>query len=159
MYCLLLAQIFLLMFNLNLLKSKFEFTPKNQQIFFIIYAVVFFVILLFPDGITIDESTDWRPQWSLLFSIVLTIVVTICFIIPTTIFSIQIYKSFEDEIIKKKWGYYLLGYLGIIFTFYSLVIYNTLEDPLIKSITGLLTLVLVPSGILMYLGIGRQLQK
>lgn len=158
-YCLLLAQIFLLMFNLNLLKSKFEFTKQKQLIFFLIYAIGCFVLLLIPGGITINESTEWRPMWSLFFSIIFAIVSTILFTIPTFVFSIRIYKSFEDDVIKKKWTYYLLGYLGLIFSFYSLIIYNTIEDPFIKLITSLLTIILVPSGVLMYLGIGRQLTK
>ncbi|MFX1258604.1 MAG: hypothetical protein ACFFAN_12135 [Promethearchaeota archaeon] len=158
-YLLLLAQIFILLFNLNLLKSKFEFTSKKQSILFILYSIVFFLILLFPNGIKIDETTDWRPLWNIYFSIILMIISAICFVIPSTIFSIRIYKAFEDDLVKKKWGYYLLGYVGLAFTFYSLIFYNTISDPLIRTIASLLTLILVPSGVLMYLGIGRQLQK
>ena len=148
------------MFNLNLLKSKFEFTRKKQLILFIIYAIASFVILLIPGGITIDASTDWRPLYTLTFSIILMIFATVFLIVPSFLFTLKIYKTFEDETIKKKWLYYLLGYCGLAFVFNILIIYNSFTDPIIRTLFSIISvIILIPSGILMYLGIGRQLSK
>ncbi|MFX1238476.1 MAG: hypothetical protein ACFE8P_12250 [Promethearchaeota archaeon] len=145
---------------MNLLKSKFEFTLNKQIIVFTIYAIISFLLLLIPGGITIDETTDWRPLYSYLLFVVLLIYATAALIIPSFIFSIKIYKSFEDEIVIKKWKYYFIGYCGFAFSFYGWMVYNTITDPLVRVIWSIISgVILIPSGILMYLGIGRQLQK
>lgn len=159
-YLLHVAQIFILLFNLNLLKSKFELTIKKQIIIFIIYATGFLILLFIPGAIIISEETNWRPMWNIYFSIALLTITTIAFIIPSALFSIRIYKSFEEIPVKKKWRYYMLGYIGLAFSYYSLIFYNTFTDPLMRLIFSVITaVVLVPSGFLMYLGIGKQLQK
>ena len=108
-FLILLANIFILLFNINLAKSKFEFTLKKQLFAFVILSIVAFLILLIPGGIRIDESTNWSPIWNLFEMVVVLLFATICLIVPSLFFSLKIYKIFQDVVMKKKWRFYLIG--------------------------------------------------
>lgn len=157
-YLLLIAMIFILLFNLVLIRSKFEFTRKKQVILFFIYAVVSLLILILPGGITIDESTNWRPTWSLTIMVIVLVFTIVFLIIPSTYFSLRIYNSFEEKLVKKKWAYFLFGYLGLVVSFIILLFFYINTDPIIRTILSILNLIIVPSGLLMYMGLGRQLE-
>jgi hypothetical protein len=55
--------IFILLFNLTLLKSKFEFTIKKQIVIFVIYAVGFLIFIFLPGASRayIDISKTFLP--------------------------------------------------------------------------------------------------
>lgn len=153
------AIIYLLVFNLIILKSEKIFTIKKHNIIAGTYAALLFVLILIPGGIIIDKSTDWKPVWSLPFLIYALIVISCCAIIPTTYFSIQIYRKLEDKTLKKKWAFYILATFGYFAILYLSSISNFLNDPTFRLITSIAGLSLYGTAFLLYYGVGRQIEK
>lgn len=152
------AIIYLLIFNLIILKSEKIFTIKKHNIIAGTYAVLLFVLILIPGGITINKSTDWKPVWSLPFLIYALIVVSCCAIIPTTYFSIQVYRELEDKTVKKKWAFYILATFGYFAILYVTSISNFLNDPTFRLITSIAGLSLFGTAFLLFYGVGRQIK-
>ncbi len=78
-------------------------------------------------------------------------------IIPSTIYFKKLYKKFEKIELKKKLRYFIAGSYGMFFISYGAVLYNTWQNPILKIIWTFLSLVIVPSGLLIYFGITRNL--
>ncbi len=157
-YLIFLSLVFLVIFNLTLLKSENIVTRTKQLIHIILYGILLFIILLFPGGITIDESTNWRPEWSWSLFIILYIFLTITIIIPFFYLSKKLYNTIQDDFLKKRWKLYILGFCGLIFILYGFILYNTWNEPIFRAIWSIVVLLLIPSAILIYYGIGRQLE-
>jgi len=158
MFC--LAMVFLLIFNLMLLKSEKVINPRKQVIIVIIWALIllglFFIGML--SGVSIDEKTDWKPVWDLPFFLYGIIVCSIFMIIPTIFTSIQIYKDFEDEEIKKKWMFFLIGISFYYFMWAGTTISNFLAKDLIRSVWGIIALIAFLAIYAMYYGVGKQIE-
>jgi len=155
LYLLLLSFIFLVLFNLNLI--QFEMSLSKNIIIIIIYAILSFLLLIYPGGITISESTNWKPVWSWEFLLIGYIFLTFIVVIPIFITSIKIYKKFKNDVLKRKWACFFIGLLGFTFGAYGAALYNTWNDPIFKLIWNFLTLIIVPSGILIYYGIAKNI--
>jgi len=150
------AIVYLLIFNLIILKSEKLFTIKKHNIIAGTYAVSLLVLILIPGGIIINESTDWKPVWSLPFLIYALIVIS-CAIVPTTYFSIQVYIELEDKIVKKRWAFYILATLIYFAILYLASISNFLNDPTFRLITSIAGLSLFATAYLLYYGVGKQI--
>ena len=151
------GQIFLVIFLLNLFKLDKDFNMKKHVIIISSYAISIFLLLIFPGGITINENTNWRPVFSWTFLVSLYIFFTCFIIIPTIILSIEIYKKFENKNLKRKLKLFFLGINGTFFAYYGSLLYNTWDDPLFRAIWSVLSLIIIPSGLLIYYGIGKDL--
>ena len=158
------APIFIVVFDLILLKSEKVISTGKQLVILIVYGIAMFGMLIFifiPDfGITIDQGTNWSPVWSLPFFTYVVLVETIGALIPSLIFSFQIYKKFEDEVLKKKWRFFIFGFIALMTFMYAIFISNYLGDPTIRLIIGIMGLILaILGGFLMYFGVGQQIEK
>ena len=151
------SAIFLVLFTLIWLKSEKNITLRKELIIIVIYGLALLIILLIPRGITINESTNWRPQWSWQLLIALYIFITFAIIIPFFYLTIQLYRSFQSEILRRKLKFYILGCNGFIFMFYGLVLYNTWNNPIFRTVWSIISLILIFFSFLIYYGIGRQL--
>jgi len=155
------AILYLLVFTLIVLKSEKVFTVKKHNLMAVIYGGL--LLGLAPigwyGGITIDASTDWRPVWSLAFLLYALIVISVCAIIPTLYYSIQVYKKFEDEIIKKKWLFYILAIIGYFAILYLTSISNYLNNPSFRLFTSITGLTLFATAFLLYYGVGKEIEK
>ncbi|TFG22455.1 MAG: hypothetical protein EU529_10440 [Promethearchaeota archaeon] len=150
------AIVYLLIFNLIILKSEKLFTIKKHNIIAGTYAVSLLVLILIPGGITINKSTDWKPVWSLPFLIYALIVIS-CAIIPCFYFAVKIYKKLEDKALKKKWAFYILATLIYFAILYVASISNFLNDPTFRLITSIAGLSLFATAYLLYYGVGKQI--
>ncbi|MFW9899023.1 MAG: hypothetical protein ACFFDO_07155 [Candidatus Thorarchaeota archaeon] len=156
------APLYLLIFCLIIWKSEKVVTIKTHNIIAIIYFILLLIlapIALFTNGITINESTNWRPVWNLPFMLYAIIVVGVFIIIPLTYLLIQIYKSFEDKVIQRRWLFFILGILPYFVILYLVSISNFLNDPIFRLITSIAGLSLYATAVLLYYGVGRQLKK
>ncbi len=155
------AMVYLLVFTLIVLKSEKVFTVKKHNLIAVIYGGLLLGLgpIGWYGGITIDASTDWRPVWSLAFLLYALIVFSVCAIIPTLYYSIQVYKKFEDEIIKKKWTYYILAIMDYFIILYLTSISNYLNNPSFRLITSIAGLTLFATAFLLYYGVGKQIEK
>lgn len=59
-----LSSSFLFLFVLNLLKSGKKIKLQTQLVLILIFSTLLLGLLFVPNGITINESTNWKPEWS-----------------------------------------------------------------------------------------------
>ncbi len=155
-YLFCLSLIFLLIFVLILLKSDKIITLKIQVTIFIIYALLLIVLWFIPDGLRLNEVT-WKPEWSWSF---FTYSIAICSSIaigPTIYVSFKIYRSFQKDILKKKWIFFLVGIFGYFFLYYGTSLSNTLADPTFRLIWSIISLPILISIYFIYHGVAKQL--
>ena len=112
-----------------------------------------------PDGVTINASTEWKPVWSVAMFVYFISVIVILGMLPSLYYSVQIYKRFEDEQIKKRWKYFIYGIIGIYAFAIGTLFSNTLNVQLFRTIWSISFFGVVLSLILVYYGVGRQLEK
>jgi len=153
--------IFLVVFDLILLKSEKVINTTKQALILAAFGIVMFCMIFFiitPGyGVTLDANLS--PVWSLPFFLYLTcaeLVITI------TIFylSFQIYKKFQDEEIKQKWKSFIYGFSCLIVFMYGIFISNLLNISTFRIVMGLIGIILaVISAFLIYRGVGKQLEK
>ena len=158
------SPIFIVVFELMLLKSEKVISTKKQLLIIIIYGIALFGMLFFlfvPGfGVTINQSTGWSPVWSPPFFIYVISVVTIGATLPALYFSFQIFKKFEDEVLKKRWKFFILGFCAFVFFLYGIFISNVLNNPTFRIVIVGAGLILDLIGAyLMYFGVGRQIEK
>jgi hypothetical protein len=156
------APIFLVVFNLILLKSEKVIVKSKQLMILIGYAILMFcmIFFLFIPGWGVEiASPTWSPHWMLPFFIYLVIVESLA-VIPSLLLALKIYKKFEDEILKKKWKFFIYGFCALIIFMYGIFVSNFLDIPTFRTIMGLIGLILaIAGGYMLYTGVGKQLEK
>ncbi|MFX1495599.1 MAG: hypothetical protein ACFFBZ_15045 [Promethearchaeota archaeon] len=157
------SPIFLIVFNLILLKSEKVITTTKQVLVLIVYGLAMFCMIFFifvPGfGVTLNASTKWTPLWSTPFFIYLLTIETTA-VVPLLYLSIQIYSKFEDENLKKKWSLFIYGLCALIIFMYGIFVSNWLNNDNFRLIMGIIGLILaITGGYLMYSGVGRQIEK
>ncbi len=156
-YLIFYGAIFLVLFTLILLKSEKIITLRKELIIIVIYGFALLIILLIPRGITINESTNWRPQWSWPLLITLYLFFTFTITIPFFYFSIQLFKTIQTEILRRKLKFYNIGFFGFISMIYGLILYNTWNNPIFRTVWSFIAILHILFSFLVYYGIGRQL--
>ena len=154
-FMVLFGYIFIVIFMLNLIKLNIKLKP--QLIIILSYAFSLFLALLIPGGITVNESTEWRPiySWPLLTFV---IILFTCFIfIPTVIFSKKTYKTFEDPNLKRKLRYFFIGIFLMLIISFGGLINLTWNNPTFRNLLSFIALLAIPAGFLIYYGIGSKL--
>ncbi|MHA2282493.1 MAG: hypothetical protein ACXAC5_16745 [Promethearchaeota archaeon] len=157
------APVFLVVFELILLKSEKVITFTKQLALITIYGVALFsmVFFLFVDGwgVNIGPSTNWAPDWENAFFIYVVIVVSLGCIVPTLYFAVKISKKFEDETLEKRWKFFIIGVCSLYIFMYGIFVSNTLADPDFRTIMGALGLILaIIGGYLIYYGVGKSIE-
>jgi hypothetical protein len=158
------APIFLVVFDLILLKSEKVITINKQLLILIGYGIVMFCMLLFvlsdEWGVSLNEDTDWSPEWTFPFFLYVILAVSICAVIPSLYLNFQIYTKFEDEQLKKKWKFFILGVCILLVFMYGIFISNFLAISALRTIIGVIGLICaISGGYLMYYGVGRQIER
>jgi len=152
------SMIFILIFVLILVKPAKQIKFNLQLLILIIFGLLIMGLLLIPNGIIINASTNWKPDWNWYFLIYSVITCTSIVIIPTIFYSIKIYRKFESEYLKKKWKYFLIGISAYFFLYYGTSLSNTLNDDTFRFIWSLISLPTLIALYLIYYGVGRQLE-
>ncbi|MCK4286113.1 MAG: hypothetical protein KAX18_07910 [Candidatus Lokiarchaeota archaeon] len=156
------AVVFLVVFELILLKSEKVITFPKQLLIILIYGIALFCMILFVfvEGLGVTLNPSWAPIWSVPFFIYVVLVVTLGGIIPIFYFALQISKKFEDEILRKRWKFFIIG-VGALFIFmYGIFISNMLDNSTVRIAMGALGLILaIIGGYLIYYGVGKSIEK
>jgi len=153
------AFIFLLLFNLIIIKSEKLFSPDKQLIIIILYAALLLILAFIPNGLKIDQTTNWEPKYSLIFFCYAISIVSCIGIIPNIYLSIKIYKEFENESLKKKWKLYFIGMCIYFVIFYLTSLANYLSSQEYNLILSIILFTSFPAILLVYFGVGRQLEN
>lgn len=149
--------IFLTLFIINLLYIESQFSIKTQLLYIAVYGILLFLILIIPEGIEINQYTQWSPLFSWLFIAIFDLYFALLIVFPTIYYLLKLYHKFEDKKLKRKLKYFIIGISGMFITFYSLMLYNSTIDPTFKTIWVGLYIIVIPSAYLIYFGIGRAL--
>ena len=163
------SPIFLVIFDLILLKSEKVINTTKQLAILIVYGAALFcmIFFVFVEDMGVEMALgatgvapDWSPHWMLPFFLYVVIVESVFAVGPSLYLSFQIYKKFEDEELKKKWKLFIYGFICLTIFMYGIFISNFLNNPTFRLIMGASGLILaILSGYLMYTGVGRQLEK
>lgn len=155
-FTILFGCIFLPLFIFQLIKPVFKL--RNYLIIVIIYGLFCVLLFSFPNAIVISENFNWIPHYNLIFSLLTIIFYTITVAIPSFILILNVYNNFEDYFLKKKLRYFSLGVMGFEISFYGLVLFNTFHNTVFRLIwPPILFLLNVPSLILVYYGVGKDI--
>jgi hypothetical protein len=146
------AHSFLVIFTRNIGQPH----PNGFKIL-IGYLIITFIILLYPEGFRYNRNTNWRPQFAFSFSILLILYYTIFLIIPILYYSEKLYKSFNDALLKQQLKYFLIGVLCLSFMFYGMLFYVFWDNHIYRIIWSVIAIFSIPSGFLIYYGIGRKI--
>ena len=165
-FCLLLGPIFLVVFQLILLKSEKIITKKKQLILIVSYSLVllFMIGFMFGEetGVDITSGNSWIPIYHLPIYIYIVVVHSIGSTIPTIYFSIKVYKKLANPMLKNKWRFFIVGIHSLNFFMYGTYSSYILEVIIhgfrfAWSIVGFI--LVVAGGYLVFYGVGRQLEK
>lgn len=151
-----LSLMFLLIFTLVLLRSESIVTKKIQIFLLTIFSIGLLMLLFIPNGIIINETTGWKPEWSWSFLIYSFLICT-SVIIPTIFYSIKLYLKFEHQELKKKWKYFLIGMFAYYFVYYGTSFSNALADPTFRMVWSIISLPSLISLYFIYYGVVKQL--
>ncbi len=157
LYLFFFAQVFIVVFLLILLKSENIIKPTIQIFLIGSFGVILLGLWFIPNGITINESTDWKPVWSWTFLTYSYIVCTAITILPSLYISIRIYLNLENKRLKRKWMCFIFGLAIYYFLYYGTTLSNTLNVQTFRNLWSILSLLTVPTIFLIYYGVGRQL--
>lgn len=156
-YILCFSLAFLLIFILILLKPPSKINGRIQFLFLLLFGLVLLGLLFIPSGIIINQSTNWKPDWSWSFLIYSIIVCSTIVIFPTSYYSIKIYGKLGNIQLKKKWKYFFIGLSAYFFLFYGTILSNTLNHDNFRLIWSIISLPTLIALYLIYYGVGRQL--
>lgn len=150
LYLILFGPIFLILFNISLLKKEYSYISTNKIIIIIsIYAIAIFFILLFPGGLIINDQTNWRPIWNWSFLILIYLFMSFVILLPFTFLTYKLYKLFEDKGIKKRLKLFFIGFLGVAIALYGAFLYNTWYNLIFRTIWNIIAMILIISSILL----------
>ncbi|MHA2401264.1 MAG: hypothetical protein ACXADU_20570 [Promethearchaeota archaeon] len=165
-FCLLLGPIFLVVFQLILLKSEKIVTKKRQRILIISYSIVllFMIAFMFGEetGVDINSGTSWIPIYHLPIYIFLVVVHSIGSTIPTIYLSFKVLKKLTNPMLRNKWKFFMVGIHSLNFFMYGTYTSYILEVIIhgfrfAWSVAGFF--IVIAGGYLLFYGVGRQLEK
>jgi len=160
------APIFLVVFELMLLRSEKVINTTKQLLILIGYGILMFCMIFFvltPGwGVTLNASTGWSPVWELPFFLYLVSVESIFAVGPVLYLSFRVYNKFEDEQLKTKWKRFIYGFCILMVFVYGIFLSNFLAsyDINVRTVMGAVGIIAgIAGGYLMYNSVGRQLEK
>ena len=156
--------IFLVIFNLILLRSEKVITTNKQLIIIIGYGLILgvgmFVLIHIPETKVTFDPEKYSPIWPLGFYLYVTIVVNSLAGTPALILLIQVSKKFEDQELKKKYKFFSIGVVEILLFANLIFLSNLLNNATFRTVSAAIGFVLVVSAAyLMYNGVGRQISQ
>ncbi|HEY0087926.1 MAG TPA: hypothetical protein VGB37_03725 [Candidatus Lokiarchaeia archaeon] len=152
--------IFLMVFCLIFFKGESNVSSVKQYVIFLVYGILLLCSIFIPNGVEISQSTGWSPHWNLLFFIYIAMVMTVMACVPTLIFSFKISKKFEDEFLKKKWKFFIIGIIELYIFLYGTYLSNMLNIQAIRTVWAIISLILTLSGAyFVYYGVAKKFKK
>lgn len=154
------AMVFLLLFNLMVLKSEVVIHRKKQLKLILVWSLILLGLFIFGllGGVKIDETTNWKPSWELSFFLYGIIVCIGFMIIPTIYFSIQVYLTFDQKELKKRWRLFILGTLIYYFIWGGASLVNFVANETFRSVWSIILLMAFFSIYILYYGVAKQLK-
>ena len=158
-FCSFMFPGFILVFILIIYKSGKIFSEFKQDFILLSYGILLFCMVFIPGGVTINESTNWMPVLNIYLVIYLLILTFLYAFVPALYFSLKITKTFKDKELKKKWNYFIIGFIGIYAFALTIIFANAITNGVVILILRILGVILVIiSPYLIYYGVGKELK-
>lgn len=154
--------IFLVIFNLILLKSEKIITSNKQIIIIVAYGLILgvgmFVLIHIPETKVYFDPEKFSPIWPIGFYLYVAIIVNSLAMAPALFLLIQVYKKIEDQELKQKFKFFSIGVIEILIFANLIFLSNFLNNGTFRTISAIIGFLLVVSAAyLMYNGVGRQI--
>jgi len=151
----------LTLFTVSLIRQEESISKKVQTIYLISCLVVSsYLFFFFPDGIRLDETTDWIPVYSWQFSLLLIIFVSSAYVVPETYLLLKIYRSVVDKNVKARLRLFFLGLYIYLVSNYGIVLYNTwIDNQIYRTIYSVFAFFIFVPSVLIYFGIRKEISK
>ena len=154
LYFLFVGSMLLSLFTLILHKTENIFTPKVQVVLILSYCIMLFIVFFITNIGTDLEATVYTPS----FTITLIVIFSLFTAIPVTVFSLKIYQSFSNPILKRRWRLFMIGTLEQVVFAFGTLIHNFLNEGRSSILWGIVSFILIiTSSILIYHGVMRPL--
>ncbi len=153
------AMVFLLLFNLVLLKSAKYMNRTKNMLIIALWSLVLFglVVIGFFGGVSIDKTTNWKPVWNRFFYIYAITAMFFLMFVPTILYSYEIYRDFKSEELKRRWKFFIVGTFFYYFITAGISTVNLLADDLIRTLWGFVLLACFSAFYVLYYGVAKQL--
>ncbi len=172
-YFIFFGPVFLLIVNIIILESTLIYSVKRQNRYILFYGILLFtgMLILVLIGEIVDNPNapllgvqiiNNTPKWGPIFFIYVVSIMSIFTLIPINYTNFKIYFQFESKELKRKWFFYLFGFLGLTVILYFSIIFNLLDADIHAEIRLMITLSIssvIIWGYMMYYGIGIELKK
>jgi len=172
-YFIFFGPVFLLIVNMIILESTLIYSVKRQNKYILFYGILLFagMLLLVLLGEIFDTPNvpflgvkiiNNAPQWGPIFFAYVALIMSIFTIIPINYTNFKIFFQFETKALKRKWFFYLFGFLGLTAILYLSIIVNLLDANIYAGVRSIITLSIssvIIWGYMMYYGIGIELKK
>ncbi len=162
-YVFVFSYSFLINFSwlLTRLDEKPHYTKLYLRIIFYAILSLYVIVISIPfNGIALDASTGWTPNYSWLFLVFSWIYFLILLIIPQIYFSFKILKVYEGVVLKKRLNSFIFSVFLSLSLAISLFLYHTwIENLIFRTFHIFLGLVFgISAAYLIYKGFGKQLE-
>ncbi|KKM04373.1 hypothetical protein LCGC14_1764870 [marine sediment metagenome] len=152
--------IFILVVNMLILESTIIFSVKRQNRYILYYGLLLLLgMAIFYIFKGVSVTSEFRPKFSPIFLIFILIITAALVVIPIISTSLKIFFSFEMKALKRKWIFYVIGFLGSISIAYLVFINNYLDNDGFRLLVAIYSISVILWGYLMYYGIGFKLKK
>ena len=150
--------VFMLATNRILLHSEVVYRLKSELKLLLIYgfALGFTIVFYLFDGIELNESTNWRPIWSLPYFIYIIIIVSAFTTMPTIYSSFKILIVMKDKKMKRRWIWLLIGLLGLYIYEYLVYLMNYLNSDFLRTLSSLYAITIILWVWLIYKGVKKE---
>ncbi len=172
-YFIFFAPAFLLIVNMIILESTLIYSVKRQNRYILFYGILLssgmLILVLLGEifdtpnvpflGVQIINNV---PLWGPIFFAYVVSIMSIFTLIPINYTNFKILFQFETKALKRKWFFYLFGFLGLTVILYLSIIFNLLDANIYADVRSIITLSIssvIVWGYMMYYGIGIELKK
>ena len=161
-YFLVFSYSFLINFSWLLTRLDEKSSHTELYLRITLYAILslYVIIIGIPfNGITLNASTGWAPNYSWLFLGISWTYFLIFLIIPQLFLSLKILKIYRGIVLKKRLNLFIISGFLVLFMAVSLFLYNTWSENIIyKTFHIIIGLVFgISAAYLVYKGFGKEL--
>ncbi len=162
-YCFVFCHCFFVIFSWVLVKLDNKSTKWKFGLILVFYGIVstyVFWLGYYFNGITIDLTTNWVPNYSWDFLMFSWIIFLIFLVIPQIYFSFKLVKVFEGVILKRRLNMFILAVFLELLVVFSLFLYHYLFDNQIYRTFHVIVMPIISTtaAFLIYKSFGKELE-
>ena len=162
MYFLVFSYSFLINFSWLLINLDEKSSPTKLSLRITLYAILSLCVIIFGvlfNGITLDATTSWTPNFSWFFLGIGWVYFLIFLILPQIYLSFKILKEYEGIYLRKRLNRFIISVILMLYLAVCLFLYHTwTENIIFKTFHTIQGLIFgISAAYLVYKGFGKDL--